>query len=112
MSAAMFSLTTLVHLVHLLGLTVLGVAILISLIRLCLGPTLFDRVLSMNVVGTLVILLIALIGFISGRPEFLDIALLYALINFISTIAILKILRYRTLGQISLSQEGGPDGVD
>jgi len=60
------------------------------LTRALLGPTVFDRILAVNVVGTKIVLLIAVLGFATGRPEFLDIALVYALINFIGVIAILR----------------------
>ena len=57
-----------------------------------------DRVLALNVFGTLAVLMISVIGFLFGRPDFLDIALLYALLNFIGTIAILKFFRYKEIG--------------
>ncbi len=82
--------------------TAASIAILITmfmaLVRLFAGPTLYDRVLAVNSFGTKTVLLIGVMGFLSERPEFLDIALLYALINFITTIAILKFFRYRALG--------------
>ncbi|HCX66693.1 MAG: pH regulation protein F [Parvibaculum sp.] len=81
------------------------VAILLVLIRLFAGPTLYDRVLAVNSFGTLTVLLLSLLGFVTGRPDFLDIAMLYALINFVSTIAILKFFRYRALGRASIRQE-------
>ena len=68
------------------------------LIRLFSGPTLYDRVITLNTFGTCTVLLIGVMGFLFGRPDFLDIALLYALINFVGTIAILKFFRYRRLG--------------
>lgn len=71
----------------------------IALARLFLGPTLYDRVLAANMFGTKIVLLISVLGFLNGRPDFLDIGLAYALINFISTIAILKFFRYWTLQQ-------------
>ena len=74
----------------------LFVAIALLLIRLFVGPSLYDRVLALNSVGTKILILLALVGFLMGRPDFLDIALLYALINFIATIAILKFFRYRS----------------
>jgi multicomponent Na+:H+ antiporter subunit F len=74
------------------------VAMLMALIRAYAGPSLFDRVLAVNSFGTKTVLLIALLGFLTDRPDFLDIALLYALVNFIGTIAILKFFRYRNLG--------------
>ena len=70
------------------------VAVLVSLglamARAILGPTLFDRVLAANSTGTLAVLALALIGFVTGRPEFLDIAILYTLLNLIGTIAVLR----------------------
>lgn len=75
------------------------VVMLIILLRAALGPTVFDRILAINTFGTATVLLIALFGFLTGRPDFLDIALLYALINFISTIAVLKLFRYGNLGK-------------
>ncbi|MEK6204644.1 MAG: cation:proton antiporter, partial [Amylibacter sp.] len=71
------------------------------LTRLYAGPTVYDRVLAVNSFGTLTVLFIAVLGFLNGRPDFLDIAILYALINFVGTIAILKFFRYRSLGDIS-----------
>ncbi len=75
-----------------------GAAMGLAALRLFAGPSQYDRALAVNCLGTLTMLLIALMGFITGRPDFLDIALLYALVNFIGTIAILKFFRYRTLG--------------
>lgn len=69
------------------------------LLRAALGPTVFDRILAINTFGTATVLAIALFGFLTNRPDFMDIALLYALINFISTIAVLKLFRYGSLGK-------------
>jgi len=74
------------------------VAILLFLARALLGPTSFDRILAVNAIGTKAVVLVALLGFIAERPDFLDIALLYALINFIATLAVLKFVEYRRLG--------------
>lgn len=78
----------------------LFVAMVLVLVRLFLGPTLYDRVLAVNVFGTHTVLFIGILGFLTGRPDFLDIALLYALINFVGTIAILKYFRYRAIGDV------------
>ena len=75
------------------------VVMLIVLIRSGLGPSVFDRILAINTFGTATVLLIALFGFLTDRPDFMDIALLYTLINFISTIAVLKLFRYGNLGE-------------
>ena len=68
-----------------------GIAILIVLVRVVLGPTAFDRVLAVNSIGTLIIIGIALHGFIVGRPEFIDISILYAILNFVGVFAVLKL---------------------
>ncbi len=69
------------------------VALVLAVSRALLGPTLFDRVLAGNSVGTLAVLLLASIGFLTGRPEWLDIAITYGLLNLIATLAILKFIR-------------------
>lgn len=74
------------------------VTMALALARALLGPTVYDRILAVNLFGTKTVLLIAVLGFLTGRPDFLDIALVYALINFIGTIAVLKFLRYGDLG--------------
>jgi multicomponent Na+:H+ antiporter subunit F len=80
--------------------TVLGILVCMALAmaRALLGPTVYDRILAVNMFGTKTVLIIAVFGFMTGRPDFLDIALVYALINFIGTIAALKFIRYGDLG--------------
>lgn len=73
-------------------------AILLVLVRAFIGPTVYDRILAMNTMGTKTVIFVALLGFITRRPEFLDIALLYAILNFLGTIAILKYVKHRRLG--------------
>ena len=74
----------------------LGMAFALS--RAVMGPTIYDRILAINAHGTKTVLLIAVLGFVTGRPDFLDLALVYALINFIGTLAALKFLKYERLG--------------
>ncbi|KAA3627204.1 MAG: pH regulation protein F [Proteobacteria bacterium] len=78
--------------------TAVIVAMLLALVRALMGPTIYDRILAVNSFGTKTVLVIALLGFLAGRPDFLDIALVYALINFIGTIAILKFFEYGDIG--------------
>ncbi|MFK8012084.1 MAG: monovalent cation/H+ antiporter complex subunit F [Marinicellaceae bacterium] len=68
----------------------LFVVMVLAIIRAVAGPSLFDRILAVNVFGTKTVLIIALLGFAMGRPEFLDIAMVYALINFISVVGVLR----------------------
>lgn len=77
-----------------MALLAAGIAVLLSLTlaltRALIGPSLFDRVLAVNMVGTKTVLLIAWMATLSGRGDYLDIALLYALINFLGVIAVLR----------------------
>ena len=77
---------------------VILISMALSMVRALIGPTVFDRILAVNVTGTLTVALIAIYGFLDGRPDFLDIALLYALINFVGTIAVSKFVKFRGLG--------------
>ncbi|MCW8915987.1 MAG: monovalent cation/H+ antiporter complex subunit F [Magnetovibrio sp.] len=84
------------------------VSMALSMVRAFIGPTVFDRILAVNVSGTLTVVLISVYGFLDGRPDFLDIALLYGLINFIATIAVSKYMKFRDLGH----PIDGPDEGD
>jgi multicomponent Na+:H+ antiporter subunit F len=77
------------------SIAALGILVVIglALARAFLGPTVYDRILAVNMVGTKTVLLIAVYGFLTDRPEFLDIAIVYALINFVGVIAVLKFVR-------------------
>ena len=81
-------------------------ALALAVTRLLFGPSIFDRVVAGNTVGSLSVLILALIGFVFGRPEFLDLAIIYALLNIIGTIAVLKYFRYGDLGRADESEEG------
>jgi multicomponent Na+:H+ antiporter subunit F len=71
----------------------------LALTRAFLGPTVFDRALAANAVGTVAMLLLAVISFMGGRPEFLDLAMVYGFLNVVGTIAVLKYFRYGSLGE-------------
>jgi multicomponent Na+:H+ antiporter subunit F len=79
------------------------VTIALALVRAALGPTVFDRAQAANTVGTVAMLLLAVLGFLNGRPEFLDLALVYGLLNVIGTIAVLKYFRRGDLGDSGLA---------
>ncbi|MGB1928403.1 MAG: monovalent cation/H+ antiporter complex subunit F [Mariniblastus sp.] len=70
------------------------VTMILALIRAMLGPTVFDRVLALNMFGTKTVLLICVIGFLTDRTDFLDLALLYSLMNFIGMVALLRFSEY------------------
>ena len=87
--------------------TAVLVTMALALFRAIRGPTIYDRILAVNAFGTLTVVLIAVHGFLAGRPEFLDIALVYALINFIATIAVTKYVKFSHLGHPSGEDERG-----
>lgn len=89
------------------GAAAVGILAVMALVltRAILGPTVYDRILAVNSFGTLTVLLIAVHGFLTARPDFLDIALVYALINFISTIAVTKYVKFGHLGAPLRGQE-------
>ena len=62
----------------------------LALVRAALGPTVFDRILAVNMFGTMTVLMIGVLGYMAKRPEFLDLAIVYALMNFLATIAVLR----------------------
>jgi len=79
----------------------------LALIRALKGPSVYDRILALNTFGTLTVALIAVHGFMAGRPEFLDLALVYALINFIGTIAVTKFVTFSDMGHGGGREDGG-----
>jgi multicomponent Na+:H+ antiporter subunit F len=97
-----------------LAAAALVAAMLLTIMRLIRGPTHYDRALAGNSFNTKTMLLIAIMGFLTGRPDFLDIALVYALVSFVGTLAILKARRYGLLGGGPVINarpgEGGSDG--
>jgi multicomponent Na+:H+ antiporter subunit F len=75
------------------------VTLVLALARAVIGPSVFDRVLAANTVGTVAVLLLATIGFLTERPDFLDLAIVYGLLNVVGTIAVLKFFRHGDLGE-------------
>ena len=80
------------------GLIACAITGILILVRIVLGKTTFDRILAVKSLGTVIVIGISIHGFYSNRPEFLDIALVYALINFIGTVAVLKLFSTGSLG--------------
>jgi len=75
------------------------VALVLALVRAIAGPTVFDRAQAANTIGTLAVLMLSVLGFLTGRPDFLDLAIVYGLLNVVGTIAVLKFFRYGDLGE-------------
>ena len=80
----------------------------LAVIRALRGPSIYDRILAVNVFGTKTVLLVSVVAFLFGRPDFLDLALAYALINFIGVLAVLEFFQSRALrsGMNSANKEG------
>lgn len=87
------------------GAIALLVALALALARAMMGPTVFDRLQAANTIGTVAMLMLAMLGFLTGRPEFLDLALVYGLLNVVGTIAVLKFFRHGDLGDPGESAE-------
>lgn len=83
------------------------VTMALALARALLGPTAYDRVLAVNMFGTKTVLLLSVIALLHGRGDFLDLALAYALINFIGVLAVLQFVQQHA---IRYSQEGEKEG--
>jgi len=84
------------------------VTVALALARAIAGPTVFDRAQAANTIGTAAMLILAVYGFLTGRPEFLDLAIVYGLLNVVGTIAVLKFFRYGDLGDPGSADKGGP----
>ena len=84
-------------------------ALTLIIARAILGPSVFDRTQAVNSAGTVAMLLLAVVGFLTGRPDFLDIAIIYGLLNVIGTIAVLKFFRHGDLGDPGHEFEEGND---
>ena len=89
------------------GAVAVLVTMTMALFRSLKGPSVYDRILAINSFGTLTVVLISIHGFMTGRPEFLDLALVYALINFIGTIAVTKFVTYAQMGHPTDDNEPG-----
>lgn len=95
------------HLLLGAGLAIL-VTMALAMIRGLKGPEIYDRVLAANIIGTKTVLLLAVVALLYGRPDFLDLALAYALINFIGILAILQFVQNREARrQIERAREKG-----
>ena len=84
------------------------VTMALALSRAIAGPTVFDRILALNMFGTKTVLLIAVVSFLIGRPEFVDLALVYALMNFIGVIAVLRFSQFGHFGDTGTDDTDGP----
>jgi multicomponent Na+:H+ antiporter subunit F len=89
------------------SMAALLVAMALALVRGFVGPGRYNRILAVNMFGTKTVLLVAVAGFLFGRPDFLDIAILYALVNFVAVIAVLRLTHYDEL----IEDQGGDESA-
>ncbi len=82
------------------------VTVALALFRSALGPTIFDRLQAASTIGTSVMLLLALFGFLAGRTEFLDLALVYGLLNLVGVLAVLKFFVHRNSSKATGKSQG------
>jgi multicomponent Na+:H+ antiporter subunit F len=95
--------------VFLMALVAIVASMLLVLVRAALGPTVFDRLVAVNNFGTNTVLLIAVSGFYTGRPEWLDLALVYTLVNFTGTIAVTRWSRFGHLATSRSAEDAVAD---
>ena len=81
---------------YLIASVAILVTMALALVRALLGPSVYDRVLAVNMFGTKTALLLSVVAFLYGRPDFLDLALAYALINFVGVLAVLEFFQKRS----------------
>ena len=89
-----------------IGVVAILLTMMLALIRSFRGPTVYDRILAVNMVSSQTILMLALLGFLMGRPQFLDIALVYVLIAFIAMLAVIKFFGHAALEPSDRGEEG------
>ena len=82
------------------------VTMALALLRALLGPSVYDRVLAVNMFGTKTALLLSVVAFLYGRPDFLDLALAYALINFVGVLAVLEFFQKRSAARAAEESQG------
>lgn len=83
------------------AMTAVLVTMALALVRAMRGPTVFDRILALNMFGTKTVLFISVAAFAGGRPDFIDLGIVYALMNFIGVLAVLRFSRYGSFSDLS-----------
>jgi multicomponent Na+:H+ antiporter subunit F len=83
------------------------VTMVLALVRAFAGPGLYNRILAINMFGTKTVLFVAVAGFLFGRPDFLDIGILYALVNFVAVVAVLRLTHHDEFAAGRTGEENG-----
>lgn len=79
------------NLLFTIALAVLGVLLFLCLLRAILGPRIADRVVGINMIGTIVIMMIAILSLMLGEGYLVDIAIIYAMLSFLAVVVLAKI---------------------
>ena len=87
------------------GMLTLSVTIFVCLFRAVLGPRFTDRVMSVNIIGTKAVVMIALLSFLLDEESLIDIAVVYAMISFLAIVVLSKCYLHRK--QIAPVSSGG-----
>lgn len=87
------------------------VTMALALVRALLGPTVFDRILAVNMFGSATVLMISIVGFMISRTDLVDIALIYALVSFTGTIAVLRFVEYERAVAAADARKGARPGA-
>lgn len=72
-------------------LAVLGVLLFLCLLRAILGPRIADRVVGINMIGTIIIMMIVILSLMLGEGYLVDIAIIYAMLSFLAVVVLAKI---------------------
>ena len=91
MSSGIRALETTYHFLFVGILIILGVMLFLCLLRACMGPTVADRLVSINMMGTMVMVIIATLAVMMEESYLVDICIIYAMISFLAVIIISKV---------------------
>ncbi len=70
---------------------VLGILIIVSIVRSVLGPGISDRVIAVNMIGTIIIMVIAILSLYLDEGYLVDVCLIYAMISFLGVVVLCKV---------------------
>lgn len=92
MSSGIHALETTYHFLFVGILIVLGIMLFLCLLRACMGPTVADRLVSINMMGTMVMVIIATLAVMLQESYLVDICIIYAMISFLAVIVLSKVI--------------------
>ncbi len=87
----MMALAEIKHFVYEASLIILAVMLMLCLLRAVLGPRVADRIVAVNMMGTMVMVMIAILALMMGESYLIDVCLIYAMVSFLAVIVITKV---------------------